>query len=67
MSEDDSLFDGEFSMFNPSATKTVKLTPVQSTYVHKMFSQLIKAEDMEDSFEAWASKSPPTRSYKSRN
>ena len=52
MSEDDSLLDGEFSMFNPSATKTVKLTPAQSTHVHKMFSQLIKAEDMEDSFEA---------------
>ena len=39
-------------MIGPLAVKKNKLSSVQSSYVKKMFSKLIKADDMEESFEA---------------
>ena len=48
---DESLCDGDFNMFDPLAVKKNKLSSVQSSYVRKMFSKLIKAEDLEESFE----------------
>ena len=50
-SDDESLCDGDFDTFDPLAVKKNKLSSVQSSYVKKMFSKLIKADDMEDSFE----------------
>ena len=50
-SSDESLCDGDFNMFDPLAVKKNKLSSVQSSYVRKMFSKLIKAEDLEGSFE----------------
>ena len=52
MSRDKELLDGSHSMFDPSGDKRSKLSKVQDTYVRKMFTKLIKAEDIEDSFTA---------------
>ena len=52
MSNDKELLDGSHSMFDPSGDKRSKLSKVQDTYVRKMFTKLIKAEDIEDSFTA---------------
>ena len=52
ISRDKELLDGSHSMFDPSGDKRSKLSKVQDTYVRKMFTKLIKAEDIEDSFTA---------------
>ena len=52
ISRDKELLDESHSMFDPSGDKRSKLSKLQDTYVRKMFTKLIKAEDIEDSFTA---------------
>ena len=50
--DDESFWNGGFYMFDPLAMKKKQLSSVQGSYVKKMFSILIKAEAMDESFGA---------------
>ena len=48
---DSDLADGDFACFDPAGKKKRRLQTIQKSYVKKMFSKLIKAEDLDESLE----------------
>ena len=58
---DSDLADGDFACFDPAGKRKRRLQTVQISYVKKMFSKLIKAEDLDESLEKIGVEVPITR------